>query len=500
MKEKGKGTRSIAKILAISRSTVTQTLKRGTSTRPAIVRPRTLDAHLHEIKKLYGECEGSVVRVGEELEKKIGAPVPYSTLTKFCRDHGLGAPLSDKQPAGHYHFGPGVEMQHDTSPIEVRVGGVERLYQAAALKFCFCRCRYLRFYRRFTRFHCQDFLTRGFEFFECLCGRCMIDNSSVIVAQGTGASAVMAPEMQAFEKWFGFRFAAHEKGDANRSAKVERDFDFIQRNFLKGRTFADDADLNRQAEKWARDKNARYNKKLRLCPQTLLAEEKAHALRLPEYRRPVYRLHVRRVDAYGYVHLDGNEYSAPNEVLGSEITLRETMEAVILLDGHRELCAHTRAPEGERSRSTLHGHGRAPRRRHIRGKPQQEETWLAVRSKVLGRYVAGLRRRVGRSFPLQVRKLYGLCQEYDRAHVERMAERAMGYGLYDTSRLEAMLLQEFGATLFGFRPRRGSDDPSGCVTPVAAPPCDSGAAQDAKTEDPSSLEAAASGGDPDADA
>ena len=55
------------------------------------------------------------------------------------------------------------------------------------------------------------------------CERCVIHNSSIIESYGTGAEAVIAPEMQAFEQRFNFRFLAHEKGDANRSAKVERE-------------------------------------------------------------------------------------------------------------------------------------------------------------------------------------------------------------------------------------------------------------------------------------
>jgi len=50
----------------------------------------------------------------------------------------------------------------------------------------------------------------------------MIDNTHVVVAAGTGARMVPAPEMTAFAERFGFVFRAHEKGDANRSARVER--------------------------------------------------------------------------------------------------------------------------------------------------------------------------------------------------------------------------------------------------------------------------------------
>ncbi|HLG58797.1 MAG TPA: hypothetical protein VI485_25855 [Vicinamibacterales bacterium] len=52
-----------------------------------------------------------------------------------------------------------------------------------------------------------------------------------VVAAGTGARLVPAPEMAAFAERFGFVFRAHEKGDANRSACVERPFHFIEHNF-----------------------------------------------------------------------------------------------------------------------------------------------------------------------------------------------------------------------------------------------------------------------------
>jgi len=43
---------------------------------------------------------------------------------------------------------------------------------------------------------------------------------------------VPVPEMAAFAERFGFHFAAHEIGDANRSGRVEKPFALIENNFL----------------------------------------------------------------------------------------------------------------------------------------------------------------------------------------------------------------------------------------------------------------------------
>lgn len=83
---------------------------------------------------------------------------------------------------------------------------------------------------------------------------------------------------------------------------------------------------------------------------------------------------------------------------------------------------------------------------------------------MLTTYVAGLRRRVGRSFCHQLRKLYSLCHEYQISEVEQVVARAIEYDLFDVTRLEGMLLKEYGARLFGFRKRSKTEgSPSGCL-------------------------------------
>ena len=54
----------------------------------------------------------------------------------------------------------------------------------------------------------------------------MIDNTHVVVLRGSGRDMVPVPEMAAFGERFGFQFVAHAIGNANRSARVERPFQF----------------------------------------------------------------------------------------------------------------------------------------------------------------------------------------------------------------------------------------------------------------------------------
>ena len=184
------------------------------------------------------------MRVHEELAAS-GAALSYPALTGFCRRQGIGqAPVV---PAGQYHFDPGVEMQHDTSPHEVEVGGRKYKAQTASAVLCYSRMLFFQINPTFQRFDCKVFLTEALRYMGGVCQRVMIDNTHVVVLRGTGREMIPVPEMEAFADRFGFRFVAHERGDANRSARVERPFSFIENNFLAGRTFTSWIDLNNQA-------------------------------------------------------------------------------------------------------------------------------------------------------------------------------------------------------------------------------------------------------------
>lgn len=154
-----------------------------------------------------------------------GLDLSYPALTAFCRRHDIGQ--KPKVASGHYGFDPGEEIQHDTSPHEAVIAGKKRTVQTASAVLCYSRMLFFQCYPRFQRFDCKVFLTEALRYLGGSATRVMIDNTHVVVLRGTGAAMIPVPEMEAFAERFGFRFAAHERGDANRSARVERNFDFI---------------------------------------------------------------------------------------------------------------------------------------------------------------------------------------------------------------------------------------------------------------------------------
>ena len=276
LKDQGRPLREISRALKVSRNTVRRVLRERAQPKAPATEPR-IQIIDELVPDLYRDCKGNAVRIGEVLKEAHGIAIAYSTLTRLIREHtDLRAP---KKRSGTYIFDPGEEMQHDTSPHRVTLGGKVVKTQCASLVLAYSRLLFVQYYPRFTRFEAKAFLSEALRFFDGACPRCVIDNTSVILAGGSGANAVTAPEMEAFGELFGFEFMAHAIGHADRKGRVERPFAYVEGNFLAGRTFADWTDLNAQALTWCREvTNAKPKRVLGMSPQAAYAMEKAQLL------------------------------------------------------------------------------------------------------------------------------------------------------------------------------------------------------------------------------
>jgi hypothetical protein len=207
-------------VLEISRVAVRKVLRSNSAKVPELHRSEKAEPYRQQILELFDKCKGNLVRVHEELAAS-GAEMSYQALTAFCRRHGIGQ-TPPPVAVGQYHFAPGEEMQHDTSPHDVELGGKKRKVQTASAVLCYSRMLFFQCYPTFQRFDCKVFLTEALRYFSGAAGRVMIDNTHVVVLRGSGREMVPVPEMAAFAERFGFQFVAHAIGNANRSARVER--------------------------------------------------------------------------------------------------------------------------------------------------------------------------------------------------------------------------------------------------------------------------------------
>jgi transposase len=444
--------REISRLLALSRNTVRRILRAPAGN--VAETPPCDEATLGRLKAAFARARGNVVRV-RELLADDGLDVSYSTLTRWVREADLRGP---PRRAGEYNFVPGQEMQHDTSPHRVRFASTDKpvSVQCAGLVLAYSRRLFIQYYPRFTRFEAKAFLLEAVHFMHGVCPVCVIDNTSVLLAAGAGADAVIAPEMAAFARTLGFRFRAHRVGHPDRKGRIERPFAYVENNFLAARDFEDFDDLNRQALAWCRDvANHKPKQALGMSAEAAYLIERPHLVPLPEAMPPVYELLERVVDLHGYVSVETNRYSVPERYVGKSVAVYKLPAEIHVCRRDSTIAVHRRLIGQRDARSILPGHHTIPVRQG-RG-TAAEEALLSGHHPSLDRYTAALKQHGNGSGRRALRRLIEMKRTYPDGPFIAAIEQALQYGLFDLGRLEDLILKQVAGDFFALGAREDDD-------------------------------------------
>jgi transposase len=456
--------REITRALKLSRNTVRRILRALEEIQPGRVptaqQPQKARASRRapdDFKERFMRAKGNVVRLQQLLHSERGQEVPYSTLTRWVRDAEL---REVPERAGEYVFQPGEESQTDTSPHKVSVGGKVITAQCAGLILAYSRRLYIQYYPRFGRLEAKDFLLQAAGFNDGAAERCVIDNSSVILAGGTGEDAIIAPEMQAFARTLGFTFKAHRVGDPDRKGRIERSFAWVETNFLAGRTFRDFADHNAQALQWCREvANVKPKRALGMSPEAAYVMEKPYLRPLPAALPPVYEVLERVVDLSGFVSVDTNRYSVPQRLIGKSVSVYKCPQELQILHRGQQVAIHPRILDRRDARQILPQHHLPPVRAARKAPP--EEARLRAADPLLDRYVQELTCHE-RSRPLQPRRALKRLAEIQRTYPHQpflaALEQALRFGLFDLGRLETLVLKYVSGDFFALDNDQEQDD------------------------------------------
>ena len=432
MYKNGMGIQAIARSLGISRNTVRGIIDQGGAVRLA---PRsdavTPDSAL--LAELYQQCSGWKERIWEKLKDEHGIEIGYSTLTRKIRELGLG----QKPRAAHVGDEPGVEMQQDTSPYRVKIGGVTSGVIGCSLYYRYSKERFLRFYRAFNRFRMKCFFHEALLHFGYAAGKCIVDNTNLAVHHGTGPDAVMHPEIVAFARRYGFRFEAHSLGHSDRKAGEERSFWTVETNFFPGREFSSLEDLNSQALRWATEIQAnRPRAKSGLIPAEAFKYESAFLIKVvPELPAP-YVPHDRTIDQYGFVAFGSNYFWLPSGERG-DVKVLEYASEIKIYQGRRLLIGYPLPPDGTKNEIFPKDRPHIPYQPRNRDKRSgEEEKALRGVSSAVGAYLDFILKGTGALRHRHLRDLHGLYRRLSPSLFAKVIERAHRYKVDDVRALD----------------------------------------------------------------
>lgn len=432
--QEGITTRTISRHLGISRNTIGVIIAQQ-GAMPVVQRQKQeIDEEL--LKRIHEECEGYAQRVHEKLTEEEGIHVTYQTLTRMLRELGISKPA--KSRCDQVPDEPGEEMQHDTTIYHRVVGGKKIKVVASLLYLRYSKRRYLKFCRVFNRFNMKCFLHEALMHWGYAAAVCIIDNTNLARLRGSGANAVIVPEMDAFAKQYGTRFVCHEIGHANRKAGDERGFWTTETNFLPGRTFESLEDMNRQAFEWAGQRmENRPLSKTGLIPAKAFEYERSYLIKLPSHLPAPSRVHERGTDQYGYAAFAGNYYWVPG-TKRDDLKVLEYADRVKLYKAGQCLAEYPLPADGVKNERFSPAGQPEPRHKpKNRKKPtQQEEKRLRSMGDSVSAYLDFVLPSGGIQRHNLVRKLYSLSRKMTSRLFVASIERAHTYRIVDMTTIE----------------------------------------------------------------
>jgi len=444
--EKGTGKKQIARLLHLDPRTVRKALSRDANEQHHGRRDKVVvDEEL--LRTLYQECGGYVQRIYEKLTEDYSLSVSYSTVLRNIHEYDIGK--SPKEPCDRVADMPGVEMQHDTSPHKVIIDGKKHNLICSGLYLRYSKMRYIKYYKRFTRFTMKCFMDEALRYFGYCTQRCIIDNTSLAIDYGSGRDAVFSREMVTFAKNYGFIWYAHAIGHANRKAGTERNFYTVETNFLPGRTFCSLTDLNQQAFDWATNRYAhRPQSKTRLIPSQLFESEKASLRPLPNYIHPPCQNHRRVLDQYGYIAFNGNFYWVPKTRI-KNLTIIEYADHIAIYDtAHHKLITHPLYDEFTKGQICTPEHIRSKKTaryipNNIKHTSKEEQMRLRQDGDTVCRYLDFIMSKESKT-PYRhrfIKSLYAIRKKTTPAIFETAIERALKYRVNDMAQISNIFSQ-----------------------------------------------------------
>ncbi|MCR5303218.1 MAG: IS21 family transposase [Lachnospiraceae bacterium] len=319
--------RETARVLGIARNTVKKLLEMDHEpTYQRKVYPSILDPFKEQI--IAWRCapyDFNGTRIFRELKKRgyggsIG-PV-YTFLRRIDEDVGL---ISSKATVRH-ESPPGDQAQFDWTEYEVQIGPRIRTVYCFSMILAASRKKAVCFSLKEDSDAIYEAIQELFEDLGGVTLELLIDNPKALVIENNPRSEEEIrynPKALMLAKHLGTELNACPCYWPRKKGKVERPFNYIEEQLIKGNCFATMEEINRRGKefvnKWCDEVHGTTG---RIPNEHYLLEEKAVLLPLPKDRYMPKQMQERKVSPDSLVSINANKYSVPVKYVGKTVKFR----------------------------------------------------------------------------------------------------------------------------------------------------------------------------------
>lgn len=323
-----KSKRETARILGMSRNTVRKLLE----VKEEPIYNRTVYASkIDDFKEQIIEwrCEPYLfngTRIFRELKARgyTGSIGPiYRFLAKV--DEDVGEHISSRATVRH-ESPPGDQAQFDWSPYEVPVAGRYQTVYCFSMILSASRKKAVCFSLKSDAPAIYEAIQELFEDLGGVTLELLIDNPTALVIENNPQSEDEIrynPHALLMAKNLGTELNACPCYWPRKKGKIERPFNYIEEQFIKGNSFATMEELNRRGKQFVDEWcNEKHTTTKRIPNLHYLQEEKAALLPLPKTRYRMKELQSRIISPDSYISINSNKYSVPVQYVDKTMKFR----------------------------------------------------------------------------------------------------------------------------------------------------------------------------------
>jgi transposase len=265
-------------------------------------------------------------RIFRELKNR-GYAGSIGPVYRYLRrvDEDVGGHISSKATTRH-ESPPGDQSQFDWTEYEVLVNGRYRTVYCFSLILSASRKKAVCFSIKQDADAIYEAIQELFDELGGVTLEILIDNPKALVLENNPKSEDEIrynPQALLMAAHLGTELNACPCYWPRKKGKIERPFNYIEEQFIKGNAFESMEELNRRGKEFVNNWcNEKHSTTKRIPNQHYLLEEKSVLLPIPEKHFYVKQLQTRKISPDSFISVNGNKYSVPVQYVGKKVQFR----------------------------------------------------------------------------------------------------------------------------------------------------------------------------------
>ena len=323
-------------------------------------RRRRLDQQLEWLRTQFEKHRGNGEVLRQELLKEKGIRVSQRTVERVVAPWRQEMRLRQLATV-RFETPPGKQLQADFGQCVVAIAGERVRVHLCVLTLGYSRRMVVRAYGHERQENWLRALEEAFRYWGGVPQEVLMDNARALVLHHDPASGALVfhPRLLAFAKHWGFTPKACRPHRPRTKGKDERGVRYVKESGLAGHDFVSWQAMEAHLDGWNRQiADQRCHGTTGEAPLLRFERQEAAALLpLPERASFLAEWEGQRIVAKDCcVQVEGNWYSAPQELIGQRLTVQIRDQTLLLRHRGRIVAEHRRVPANHRRREVIHGH------------------------------------------------------------------------------------------------------------------------------------------------